>query len=238
MSDILILTHADFCPPGHLAEALDAQGLAFDVLRVDRGELDHYDLDRPRAVAVMGGPMSVNDPLPWLASEEAALRRFIERGVPLIGHCLGGQLLAKTLGASVTRMPYSEIGWHGVRRCDGARPSPWLGELADSLEIFQWHGDTFDLPEGAQRLFASDWCGNQGFAWGDRTLALQGHPEMTEELVRLWLRDWSHLLDGSQPSQQSGAQMLENLSARVKALNQVADVFYRHWLKLALREIV
>ncbi|WP_282338323.1 type 1 glutamine amidotransferase [Pseudomonas sp. PS02288] len=238
MSDILILTHADFCSPGHLAETLDAQGLAFDVLRVDQGELDGYDLDRPRAVAVMGGPMSVNDPLPWLVTEDVALRHFIERDIPLIGHCLGGQLLAKTLGARVMRMPYSEIGWQTLRRCDGERASPWLDGLADSVEVFQWHGDTFELPAGAQRLFASDWCGNQGFAWGDKVLGLQGHPEMTEELVRLWVGDWGHLLDSRQPSQQSGAQMLENLSARVGALNRVADVFYRHWLKLALRETV
>ena len=116
MTDILILTHVDFCPAGHLAKVLDEQRLTFEVLRVDLGELDGYDLDRPRAVAVMGGPMSVNDPLPWIAAEIAALRHFIQRDIPLIGHCLGGQLIAKSLGARVNRMPYTEVGWQPLQR--------------------------------------------------------------------------------------------------------------------------
>lgn len=100
MADVLILTHIDYCPPAHLAQVLQARGCRFDVLRVDLGELRGYDLERPKAVAVMGGPMSVNDPLPWIADEVAALQRFIARDIPIIGHCLGGQLLAKALGAS------------------------------------------------------------------------------------------------------------------------------------------
>lgn len=94
MSDVLILTHIDYCSPAHLADVLHARGIAHDVLRVDLGELQGYDLQRPKAVAVMGGPMSVNDALPWVAEEVAALQCLIARDVPIIGHCLGGQLLA------------------------------------------------------------------------------------------------------------------------------------------------
>lgn len=233
MTDILILTHVDFCPAGHLAKVLDEQRLTFEVLRVDLGELDGYDLDRPRAVAVMGGPMSVNDPLPWIAAEIAALRHFIQRDIPLIGHCLGGQLIAKSLGARVNRMPYTEVGWQPLQRSAGAGQSAWLGELPEEFVVYQWHNETFDLPEGAQRLLSSPWCPNQAFAWGDKVLALQGHPEMTEDLVRLWLRDWAHLLDETQVSQQGMRQMLDNLPARVSEMNRVAECFYRHWLGLA-----
>ncbi|AYC33245.1 type 1 glutamine amidotransferase [Pseudomonas cavernae] len=233
MTDILILTHVDFCPAGHLARVLDQRQLDFTVLRVDLGELDSYDLDRPRAVAIMGGPMSVNDPLPWIASEIAALRHFIRRDIPMIGHCLGGQLLAKALGARVHRMPYREIGWQPLRRASQAANNPWLAHLPDEFTVYQWHGDTFDLPAGAERLLSSPWCPNQAFTWGDKILALQGHPEMTEELLRLWLTDWAHLLDETQSSQQSKTQMLSDLPAKVAALNQVAEGFYRHWLQLA-----
>lgn len=100
MTDILILTHVDYCAPGHLATVLEQHGLDFTVLRTDLNQLDGYDLDRPRAVAVMGGPMSVNDDLPWIRAEIDALRHFIRRDIPLIGHCLGGQLIAKALGAA------------------------------------------------------------------------------------------------------------------------------------------
>ncbi|WP_332775438.1 type 1 glutamine amidotransferase [Polaromonas sp.] len=235
MSDILILTHIDYCPPGHLARVLDQAQCDFRVLRVDLGELDGFDLERPRAVAIMGGPMSVNDDLPWLATEIAALQHFIRRDIPLIGHCLGGQLLAKALGAEVRRMPYTESGWQPLKKTVGAASSPWLSHLPAEFPMFQWHGDSFALPAGAQPLLSSPWCANQAFAWGDKLLALQGHPEMTEELVQQWLDDWRHLLDERQPSQQSLVQMLAELPAKVRALNQVAEGFYRHWLRLAWR---
>ena len=104
MADVLILTHIDYCPPAHLAQVLQTRGCSFDVRRVELGELHGYDLERPKAVAVMGGPMSVNDPLPWIAEEVAALQHFIARDIPIIGHCLGGQLLAKALGVARTRL--------------------------------------------------------------------------------------------------------------------------------------
>jgi len=230
LSEVLIFTHIAYCPPGHLGQVLQQRGIRYREVRVDQGELATVDLRRARAVAIMGGPMSVNDDLPWLADEDAALRELLAREVPLIGHCLGGQLLAKALGASVQRMPYTESGWQPLTRVPGAQASPWLAHLPDTFDMFQWHGDTFALPDGAQPLLSSQWCDHQAFAWGERVLALQGHPEMTEALVREWLADWHHLLDEQQPSQQSRAQMLTGLEQRVAALNQVAEGFYQHWL--------
>src|SRR3990167_9802668 len=110
MTDILILTHTDHCTPGFLREVLEARQLDFRVLRVDRGELLGVDLDRPKAVAIMGGAMSVNDPLPWLTTEVEAIQHFLQRDIPMIGHCLGGQLLAKALGAEVRTMAFQEVG--------------------------------------------------------------------------------------------------------------------------------
>jgi GMP synthase-like glutamine amidotransferase len=182
----------------------------------------------------MGGPMSVNDDLPWIRAEIDALRHFIRRDIPLIGHCLGGQLIAKALGAAVHRMPYTEVGWQPLVRRDAG--SPWLAHLPREFPVYQWHSDTFDLPPGADWLLSSPWCPNQAFAWGDKVLALQGHPEVTEELVRWWLQDWSHLLDETQASQQGLRQMLTDLPTRIASLNQVAEGFYRHWLGLAFGE--
>ncbi|VXC38499.1 GMP synthase-Glutamine amidotransferase [Pseudomonas sp. 8Z] len=233
MPDVLIITHIDYCPPAHLGQVLRDRGIAHDVLRADLGELRGYDLQRPKAVAVMGGPMSVNDPLPWIADEVAALQQLIARDVPIIGHCLGGQLLARALGASVTRMPYIESGWQPMQCLPEAADSPWLAHLPERFEVFQWHGDTFAVPHAARPLFSSQWCANQAFAWGDKVLALQGHPEMTEALIEQWLTDWSHLLDPSQPSQQASNEMRAHLADKVAALHQVANGFYMRWLELA-----
>lgn len=233
MSDILILTHTDHCTPGHLAQVLRDQQFDYQVLRVDRDELAGVDLDRPKAVAIMGGAMSVNDPLPWLTTEVAAIQHFLQRDIPMIGHCLGGQLLAKALGAEVRAMAFQEVGWQRLQHTEQAANSPWLRHVPGEFELFQWHGDTFDLPPGAQHLLSNGWCQNQAFTWGDKVLALQSHPEMTAELVDLWLTEAGYLLDASQPSQQSIAFMRENLPQRISQLNHVAEGFYRHWLHLA-----
>ena len=101
--------------------------------------------------------------------------------------------------------------------------------------LFHRAGITFTLygdEQGTERLLSSPWCENQGFSWGGHVLGLQGHPEMTEELVRRWIAGWPHLLDPSQPSQQSAEDMLAGLPARIAGLNRVAEGFYRHWLSL------
>ena len=199
-------------------------------MRCDLGQLSTLDLDRPKAVAVMGGGMSVNDPLPWIEQELAALRHFIARDIPLIGHCLGGQLLARALGARVRHMGYNEFGWQTVQRL---AVSPWLEHLPDEFPIYQWHNDSFAIPEGASHLLSSRWCENQGFSWGEKLLALQGHPEMTVALVERWFSESGHLLDETQPSQEARALTRDNLQAKVAGMNRLAEGLYSHWLGLA-----
>ena len=230
---VQVLQHVPFEGVGSMADWFQARGATLHYTRFYEADARLPDPASCDLIVAMGGPMSVNDPLAWIADEVAALQRFIERDIPIIGHCLGGQLLAKALGATIRRMPYTEVGWQSIQRRSETADSPWLAHLPEACSIFQWHGDTFALPDGAQPLLCSRWCDNQAFAWGDKVLALQGHPEMTEALIELWLDDWAHLLDASQPSQQSIAEMREGLSERVRLLNQVAEGFYAHWLKLA-----
>ncbi|SEK45173.1 GMP synthase-Glutamine amidotransferase [Atopomonas hussainii] len=233
-AEVLILTHVPYCSPGHLETVLCREGVSFREVRVDLGELAHVDLRKPKAVAIMGGPMSVNDPLPWLADEVEAIRFWIAQGTPLIGHCLGGQLIARALGATVQRMPHTEIGWQKVTRHDEGEDSPWLAHLGEEFVVYQWHSDTFAIPHGAVPLMGSAHCANQAFAYGEHVLALQGHPEMTEALVRRWTTSWAELIDPSQPSQQSIERQLMGLSEKVAALHHVAEGFYQRWLTLAL----
>lgn len=138
---------------------------------------------------ILGGPMSANhdELLPWLAVERAAIRVAIDRGIPTLGICLGAQLIAKSLGARVFANREREIGWWPVEPVDGA-DGQFADLFAEPIDAFHWHGETFDLPSGAEHLCSSAGCEHQAFSYRDHLLALQFHLETTpgsaEELIR------------------------------------------------------
>jgi GMP synthase-like glutamine amidotransferase len=158
------------------------------VHRTDRGELNEVrDFD---ALVVMGGPQGVYEhrAFPWIADELASIRAALDAGKPVLGICLGSQLIAAALGAPVYRHATKEIGWFDVTRAVDAARSPFGAALPERLTAFHWHGDTYDLPSGAVRLFESVACREQGFSVGGRVLALQFHPEITPEMLGEWAR--------------------------------------------------
>lgn len=131
-------------------------------------------------VIALGGPMSVNDEaeLPWLVDEKRFVAEVVRRGTALLGVCLGAQLIASALGARVYRNPRKEIGWYEIEPTP-SRPDAF--QFSGPLNVFHWHGETFDLPAGAVRLAASAACENQAFQIGGRTIGLQFHLETTPE---------------------------------------------------------
>ncbi len=133
-------------------------------------------------LVIMGGSMSVNDEeeYPWLAQEKEFIAKFIETGKPVLGICLGAQLIANALGAKVYPSSTAEIGWFPVESV--LQPDTFV--FPSSIDIFQWHGETFDLPVGARLITRNEACENQGFQIGKSVIALQFHPEMTPELAR------------------------------------------------------
>jgi len=135
-------------------------------------------------LVVMGGPMSVNDEavLPWLVDEKRFVREAIGQGKPVLGICLGAQLIASALGARVYPNRVKEIGWFPVSAPPVSRAD--LFQLPSSIEVFHWHGETFDLPPGAVRLASSEGCVNQAFQLGDGVVGLQFHLETTPESAR------------------------------------------------------
>jgi len=132
---------------------------------------------------VMGGPMSVNDEaeFPWLIAEKQAVRDVIARGIPVLGICLGSQLIASALGARVYRNPVKEIGWFPIQRVTSPAQS---FEFPQEMTVFHWHGETFDLPPGATHLAKSDGCRHQAFRIGQHVIGLQFHLEMTADALR------------------------------------------------------
>lgn len=148
---------------------------------------------------VMGGPMGVGDEAayPWLAPEKRCIRAAIDAGKTVLGICLGAQLIASALGAAVYPAPAKEIGWHPVRRSDIGRDHPLLAAMPDEFTVFHWHGDTFDLPAGAQLLASSEGCRHQAFIVGDRVVGLQFHFEVTPQGVEQMLGEGAGELDGA-----------------------------------------
>lgn len=229
MKPLRIFRHFPTEGPGYLAQFLEQRNIPYELICVDAGEDIPARIDDSSGLVFMGGPMSVNDDLPWIKQELDLIRRAADAGLPLLGHCLGGQLISKALGGEVTVNPVKEIGWHPVQRIENAAARDWLGDLPEQFEVFHWHGERFTLPAGATTLLSSRYCAEQGFVTGN-ILALQCHIEMTAEMVGVWTHaSGEELLTGT-PSVQSEEEMLQDLPTRVARLHKIADVLYTHWL--------
>jgi GMP synthase-like glutamine amidotransferase len=135
----------------------------------------------------MGGPMSANDDLPYLRAELALIEQAAQAGVPILGVCLGSQLIAKALGARVYRNRVKEIGWYPVSWTPAAASDPLFAGLAAPETVFHWHGETFDLPPGAEWLARSEACAHQAFRVGANVYGLQFHLEVTPEMIADWV---------------------------------------------------
>ena len=232
MSPVLIFRHIAHEGPGYLGDFLREKKIPYEMICVDQGESVPDTADGTSALVFMGGPMSVNDPLPWIADELALIRQAIDRGIPVLGHCLGGQLLAKALGATVHANPVTEIGWHMSTQIDNATAGDWLSGVPHEAELFHWHGETFEIPVGATPLLQSRFCPRQAFVYGN-SLGFQCHIEMTAALVEKWVEESRGELQVSE-SVQSEQEMLHDLPVRIGRLNLIADTIYSRWLASAL----
>lgn len=232
MKPVAIFRHAPIEGPGYFATFLEANGVPWRLIAVDAGEALPDTPEAFSGLAFMGGPMSVNDPLPWVEAECALIRSAVERAIPVIGHCLGGQLMAKALGGRVTTNEVKEIGWGEAQVDDAPQATDWLGDFAGKATVFQWHGETFSIPHGATRLMHNAWCANQMFVHGPH-LAMQCHVEMTAELIAAWCTAWEAEIAGLPalpPSIQTPAQMQAEIAYRLPAMRELANRLYANWI--------
>lgn len=230
---VLIIQPQAIDGPAYLATWLRQAGIAFDLCQVERGDEVPIDAGGWAAVAVLGGSMSANDDLPFLQRTLALLHSAVALQRPVLGHCLGGQLLARALGASVTDNPEPEIGWSQIEPCAGPLAQEWLGgggPLPMHLPVYQWHFQTFGLPPGAQLLARNAACAHQAFALGPH-LGMQFHIEVDEEKLGRWFADAPP--DGdpllAHPGVQGAAAMRADTSRWLTSSQQTADRLYRRW---------
>ena len=188
MRGILLVQHVESEGPGLLAQALDERRLPVRLVRADRGESVPRGAAGAAAVIILGGPMGVyeEDRFPHLKDEILLASDALRLGVPILGVCLGAQVLAAAAGARVYRGPAQEIGWFPTTLTAAGRADPILGLLPGEAMVFHWHGDTFDPPPGATLLASSRLYEQQAFRLSPRAWGVQFHPEITEAMVDDW----------------------------------------------------
>lgn len=230
MKPIAIFRHVAYEGPGYLASLLDARRIPWQLIRIDQRDAVPSDAGGYSGLVFMGGPMSVNDDLPWIAKSCALIRDAVARDVPVLGHCLGGQLMSKALGGMVSKGPVKEIGWGAVSVSDNDIARHWFGDL-QGFDAFHWHGETFSLPQGATHLLSSVHCVNQGYAIGPH-LALQCHIEMTDSLIAEWCEVGANEIADAigSPGVQSVQIIRQQAAEKLPQLHQTAERLYSHWI--------
>lgn len=189
MRRLLVLQHVPFEILGTLHALLKARGFRLRYANFGRHPDAHPEMPGYNGLVVLGGPMHVDDlnQHPHLAVELELIQQAIDLGLPVLGICLGAQLIAKALGARVYANEVKEIGWYDVFPTRAAQDDPLFRNFGAVEKIFQWHGDTFDLPAGAVHLAASQTCASQAFHYGANVYGLQFHLEVEEPLIERWL---------------------------------------------------
>ena len=238
MATILVLQHHPDEGLGSLTPLLASLGYATDLRALERGDRVPGSLHPYCALIFMGGPMSVHDEAeyPWLRAEKALIRSAAAGNIPILGHCLGAQLISVALGGSVERNPSGqELGWWPVTLTQAGR-SLWP-ELPAEFPLFHWHGEhCATLPPEAQVLAYNAATQVQAFALGDRILALQAHPEVTAAQVRLWVDGDTADLTGPSRHVQPAADMLADLDSKAERLAGTAAALYRPWFAQIARQ--
>ena len=189
MKRILVFQHVSHEEPGTLDFPLRAAGFELLTVRFWLGAATPANVEDFAALIILGGPMGVYeaDRYPYLAAETKLIEAAVTKDLPLLGICLGSQLMAKALGARVYPSGIKEIGWYDLTPTADAKNDPLLRHLNATEKVFQWHGDTFDLPTGAVQLAFSPLCANQAFRYGRNAYALQFHLEVDSQMIDTWL---------------------------------------------------
>jgi GMP synthase (glutamine-hydrolysing) len=235
MKPVLVLQHLSFDGPAFLGTWLHEQGVAVDVRNAEAGDPFPASMEEHSALAVMGGAMSANDPLPTLRQAEALILQAMATGRPVLGHCLGGQLMARALGAKVGPSPAPEVGWSTLHVDDSPAALDWFGRPGEHW-VFHWHYEAFEPPAGAVALASSAACPHQAFAIGPH-LAMQFHVELDAEKLDRWSHDADLPDERAQAASavvQSGTAMRQGGVMHLPQQQALAARIYRRWWSMSL----
>ncbi len=234
MKPVLIIQQVNLDTPDYFADFLSEQGIPFEVRHMYAGDAVPTSVLAYSGCCLLGGPMSVNDEsnFPFLRAEKELVRLAIAADIPVIGHCLGAQLISTALGGTVTSAPMTEIGWNPIQVNSKQHADEWFGGHVH-FPIFQWHNETFSLPEGATLIASNPFCTNQAFVLGDKHIGMQFHCEVKADKVRHWAIHEKDDIEAlaQLASVQSSASIVETLPERIPASNAMAHIIYSRWIR-------
>jgi GMP synthase (glutamine-hydrolysing) len=237
MKPVLVLRHVPHESLGLIAAVFDECDLPYRYVNLYATAPPEIREDDWSALVVMGGPMNVDetDRYPFLAAEVRWLRGAVAADRPVLGVCLGSQLLAKALGARVYPNPVKEIGWYEIELTPAAAADPLFCDCAPAEMVFQWHGDTFDLPAGAVPLARSRDCANQAFRYGRTAYGLQFHLETTPDLIDRWLADPATCAELERSGITSTATLRRQTAVAAPRMQMLGERVFRRFAELCGR---
>jgi GMP synthase (glutamine-hydrolysing) len=236
MKPILALRHVEHEGLGLLEHTFRERGLVCDVLDMPGRLPRSFDPRHLAGLVVLGGPMNVDevDRYPFLADEVQWIEQSVAAGLPVLGICLGAQLLAKASGARVYPNAVKEIGWYQIDWTREAANDAILEGCRSSSYVFQWHGDTFDLPPGATLLATSALCRNQAFRVGNAAYGLQFHIEVTAAIIAEWLDEPGNCGELSGLDYINPQAILQATPRRLPAMTELGRTILGRWADLCL----
>ena len=235
MKKLLVCQHVAYEPLGTLDPLFRSAGFRIRYVNFGRQADLKPSTEGYHGLVILGGPMNVDETVkhPHLAHETAMIREAFQQNIPILGICLGAQLIAKALGAKVMKNWVKEIGWYDVAPTREGKSDPVLKHFQPVEKIFQWHGDTFDIPDGAVCLVSSKLCANQAFRHGDRVYGFQFHLEVDEAMIEHWLKVPDHREELKDlPDTIDADTIRRETPAHIHRLKKLSDKTFGEFIKL------
>lgn len=230
MRPVAIIQHVANDGPSFFATWLQQAGISFQVFGMHAHATLPDDLGAFSGLCILGGPMSANDALPYFPQLLQHVRTAVAERIPVIGHCLGGQLMARALGGTVQASPAKEIGWSDLEPVHPLA-AEWFGS-AQPVRLFQWHGESFSIPPAATQLLRGAHCPNQAYVLDGLHLGMQFHCEVDTEKVLDWLEaGTAEIASCALPSVQDAAQLIPTLAQDMAASQRTASHIYQRWAR-------
>ena len=226
LSEFLVLQHRECEDLGTIGPAMSKRGIGYRYVRLFDWEPVPKGLEQYSGLIILGGPMNVyeEDQYPYLKEEDILIKKAVRNDMPVLGICLGGQLIAKAAGARVHKGTKKEIGWYDLKLTKDSRQDKVFNSLPGTIKVFQWHGDTFDIPDGAVHLAGSELFSNQAYRVGSSIYGLQFHLEVTQEMINRWISEYEEEL--STLDYINAGRIISDTPVYIDNLNRCAELFF------------